>query len=391
MEMRRQPHLLIATLLLACSGLAAERIHNLANSAQELLDSNPDTGTEASDYFLYHLHVGHTGGSTLKSGHAIWAPQHVSCFTLGLQSFGSTVPMRKRFRDAKIRESACYQNKALRGTCARAFMNETGCGVWSFEGNYEDVHMFLPGGTLFITFFRQPLFRMISAAQHFRERHHHTLDEELSDTGSPDGFVQKFCSDTIGHLNSNLEGAILRMKTFFFIGLTEDYDQSLCLLAWQLGGNTEAFCARQDVLQQVNSESAPTETIRLDVAKKILQTYCVNDTVLYSAAVVEYHQRLKTASDLGFGGIQAPLQRKPPSRTGGIFEKAAQVMFKTAKEKEPPKHKHKSTSTSSKKREANRGLFKYGLLLLVACCSVLIWGWGSFWGLRVCSTCAGVS
>lgn len=182
--------------------------------------------------FFYHLHIPKTGGQSL--GHAI----HSS----------ATDPMYNCHLSPCCKDSMTQNNKLVE--TVKGYGN---CSFLSYEMSPEQVDrvMSIPGNNYKgISFFRDPMEHALSALQHMSAHHKEgckSAKEYLSGKHCLMYNLTNLQTRVMGYDSTTKNGlslskAIERMNKLFFVGLTEQYVASICLLRYQLGQFRKSEC-----------------------------------------------------------------------------------------------------------------------------------------------------
>ncbi len=239
------------------------------------------------------LHIPKTAGTTMR--HIIdrqYAPEEIHAF--GADAFGSI----RAFQALPLEERA--QIKLLSG--------HMGYGL----------HTYLPGKSIYFTFLRDPVERVISYFNFILRTPDHYLYEivmsqqmslkDLLETDNAlmmnDGQVRLisgvWADPAFGETTREmLAMAENHLKTHFLVGLTEEFDASLCLLKERLNWQGEISYQRYNVTTTgFTRETLPAETVTL--IKEVNQL----DIALYAFAKNLFRQQAQAQ------GVSFPLRVK---------------------------------------------------------------------------------
>ena len=116
---------------------------------------------------------------------------------------------------------------------------------------------------------------------------------------SPECTFYKLDNLQTAHIgDKDLETALTRLNNLFWIGITEHYDASICLLSYQLGQFDSTRCNCSGTLVKPGNRGASLKHRLPDLRDVYKRTY--QDTVLYQRAYELFLLRIHTAeSDVG--------------------------------------------------------------------------------------------
>jgi len=175
---------------------------------------------------FYHAHIPKTGGTSL------WR---------------MVVPSK----DAPDKDLNC----GLPNCCSPRMRNRTDavkfalsnkkCSFFSYElyrRHVENIMKESPKVYKGITFLRDPLAHSLSALQHMETYHKDdckNVTQYLSGTGCHNYDLHNMQT---GRLGSSLKDSVATIDSLFFLGITDYYDESICLLRYQLGQISRKLC-----------------------------------------------------------------------------------------------------------------------------------------------------
>ena len=179
--------------------------------------------------FFFHLHIDKTGGQTLEQQHDFFFPNYISC--------NEVFEIRPNYPRQSPYDSVKQQ------LLSSGRKQEPPCNILSLEQDMEFVNRLesdIEKKLQVVTFLRQPTFQYLSRAQHDVKRGRFQSIEDF--------YLQK--QDYFNRQSRRLgiadvEAVSEHLERFFFIGITEMYRVSICILTVQI-----YYFTQRDVIEK---------------------------------------------------------------------------------------------------------------------------------------------
>jgi hypothetical protein len=194
----------------------------------------------------------------------------------------------------------------------------TNCSFLSYELNAKQVtSIFSEPLQKFkgISFFREPLMHAFSAFQHYQTKHSKKACKSVADylsrkRGCSMYSLYNMQTSIMGNASSTdhsadiLSLAISRMENMFFVGITEHYSASICLLRYQLGQFHPLDCDCRNARKAdghiipatINTATYDPKLSRYSVEElQLLRGLLELDYILYNRALLVFFARIAAA------------------------------------------------------------------------------------------------
>lgn len=255
---------------------------------------------------LIFLHISKAGGSTFeKDVEAHSFLQLELCLCMG----------EAKKRGLPVGKDRCLQQ-----------LNNMTCNLYLHEEGYSDITTFqqrVKHPSHLVTFLREPIQHLMSqlawvnAHDYGGARAVLKFGRDPRNPSASNAFTNRQCKQLSTMTRSktatcDMERALKRLSNFFFIGITEFYDVSLCMLYWKLNGHLhskcrclvdrKSFAANYSIVNPKNvARKMSLHKLMVNQADlHLFQTFTYSDTVLFAHALHRLFSTVSHCSHLGF-------------------------------------------------------------------------------------------